>query len=33
MDQEGLKSWLPADPAVMKGYDVLFEAMAARPLA
>jgi phosphonate transport system substrate-binding protein len=26
MDLEGLKRWLPADPSVMKGYDVLFDA-------
>src|SRR5262245_57912203 len=26
MDLEGLKRWLPADPAIMKGYDVLFDA-------
>jgi phosphonate transport system substrate-binding protein len=28
MDQEGLKRWLPADAAVMKGYDVVFEALS-----
>jgi phosphonate transport system substrate-binding protein len=27
MDLEGLKCWLPADVAVMKGYDVLFKAL------
>jgi len=26
MDMEGLKRWLPADAAIMNGYDVLFEA-------
>lgn len=26
MDLEGLKRWLRADPAVMKGYDLLFQA-------
>jgi len=33
MDLEGLKRWLPAEAAVMRGYDVLFEALAARPPA
>jgi phosphonate transport system substrate-binding protein len=27
MDLEGLKRWLPADAALMKGYDGLFEAV------
>ena len=26
MDLEGLKRWLPANAAIMKGYDILFEA-------
>jgi len=26
MDMEGLKQWVAADPGILKGYDVLFEA-------
>jgi phosphonate transport system substrate-binding protein len=33
MDLEGLKRWVPADPATMKGYDVLSEAVEAQGLA
>lgn len=32
MDLEGLKRWLPADAEVMKGYDVLFEAVRRQGL-
>src|SRR5262249_11852759 len=33
MDQEGLKSWRPAEPEVMNGYQVLFDAVARQNLA
>lgn len=33
MDLEGLKHWVPADPGVLKGYDVLFEAVRRQGLA
>lgn len=32
MDMEGLKRWLPADANIMKGYDVLFEAVRKQRL-
>ena len=32
MDQEGLKRWLRADPATLKGYDVLFAAVKRQEL-
>jgi phosphonate transport system substrate-binding protein len=31
MDQEGLKHWLRADPRILEGYRVLFEALAQHP--
>ena len=33
MDMEGLKRWVPAGADVMRGYDVLFEAVRAQGLA
>jgi ABC-type phosphate/phosphonate transport system substrate-binding protein len=33
MDLEGLKRWVPADAGVLKGYDVLFEAVRRQGLA
>jgi ABC-type phosphate/phosphonate transport system substrate-binding protein len=33
MDLEGLKRWLAADPAILKGYNVLFEAVQRQGLA
>jgi ABC-type phosphate/phosphonate transport system substrate-binding protein len=33
MDLEGLKRWIPADPATMKGYTVLEEAIDRQGLA
>jgi ABC-type phosphate/phosphonate transport system substrate-binding protein len=33
MDLEGLKRWLPADPEILKGYGVLFEAVNRQGLA
>lgn len=32
MDLEGLKRWVPADPSVMEGYRVLFEAVERQGL-
>jgi ABC-type phosphate/phosphonate transport system substrate-binding protein len=33
MDMEGLKRWVAADPSILKGYDVLFEAAQRQHLA
>jgi ABC-type phosphate/phosphonate transport system substrate-binding protein len=33
MDQEGLKRWLAADEAILKGYNVLFDAVRRQGLA
>jgi ABC-type phosphate/phosphonate transport system substrate-binding protein len=33
MDQEGLKSWRPAEAEVMRGYQVLFDAVERQKLA
>jgi ABC-type phosphate/phosphonate transport system substrate-binding protein len=33
MDMEGLKSWVRADPAILEGYRVLFEAVERQGLA
>ena len=33
MDLEGLKRWVPADAGVLKGYDVLFDAVRRQGLA
>jgi ABC-type phosphate/phosphonate transport system substrate-binding protein len=33
MDQEGLKRWVCADPAILEGYQVLFEAVERQGLA
>ena len=33
MDLEGLKCWIPADPAILEGYRVLFEAVEHQGLA
>jgi hypothetical protein len=32
MDQEGLKRWLPADPEVLSGYQVLLDAVQRQGL-
>ncbi|HEV3238451.1 MAG TPA: phosphate/phosphite/phosphonate ABC transporter substrate-binding protein [Gemmataceae bacterium] len=33
MDQEGLKRWIRADPAILEGYKVLFDAVERQGLA
>jgi ABC-type phosphate/phosphonate transport system substrate-binding protein len=33
LEMEGLKSWLPAEPGMLKGYDVLFDAVESQGLA
>jgi phosphonate transport system substrate-binding protein len=33
MDLEGLKRWIRVDPAILEGYDVLFEAVEQQGLA
>src|SRR5262249_50239151 len=33
MDMEGLKRWLQTDPAILKGYQVLFDAVEQQGLA
>jgi ABC-type phosphate/phosphonate transport system substrate-binding protein len=33
MDMEGLRRWVKAEPAILKGYDVLFEALQRQGLA
>jgi ABC-type phosphate/phosphonate transport system substrate-binding protein len=33
MDQEGVRRWVRADPDVLRGYDVLFEAVRRQGLA